>query len=93
MIRIVKLTFKPDNLQDFLDFIEPYCSKINSVKGCHGVQFLSDISNPHIFFTYSKWETELDLENYRQSELFQHVWTTVKQWFGDRPQAWSLNIL
>lgn len=93
MIRIVKLTFKPEHFQDFLEFIEPYRLKINEVEGCHGVQFLSDMSNPHIFFTYSQWDNEESLDAYRQSELFQHVWTTVKQWFGDKPEAWSLNNL
>jgi quinol monooxygenase YgiN len=93
MIRIVKLTFKPENFQDFLVFIEPYRPKINAVEGCHGVQFLSDITNPYIFFTYSRWDNPEALEAYRQSELFQHVWSTVKQWFGDKPEAWSVEQL
>lgn len=91
MIRIVKLTFKPEHIQDFYDFIAPYRAKINAVDGCQGVQILQDIANPNLIFTYSNWDREESLDTYRQSELFQHVWTTVKQWFGDKPEAWSMD--
>jgi quinol monooxygenase YgiN len=90
MIRIVKLTFKLEHIQDFFDFIAPYREKINAVEGCHGVQMLHDKFNPNLIFTYSNWDREESLEAYRQSELFQHVWSTVKVWFGDKPEAWSL---
>ncbi len=46
-----------------------------------------------IFFTYSYWETEDDLENYRQSALFDEVWTFTKKLFNDKPEAWSVNKL
>jgi quinol monooxygenase YgiN len=90
MIRIVKLTFKPEHIQEFFDFIEPYRAKINSVEGCHGVQILQGIENPSQIFTYSNWDREESLEAYRNSELFQHVWSIVKVWFGDKPEAWSM---
>lgn len=63
---------------------------IASSEGCKGVELLRDISNPDIFFTYSKWEDESGLEKYRQSELFNEVWSAVKQWFNDKPEAWSV---
>jgi heme-degrading monooxygenase HmoA len=50
-----------------------------------------DKNNPSIFFTYSFWETEQDLENYRQSALFDDVWTFTKKLFNDKPEAWSVN--
>lgn len=90
MIRIVKLTFNPDKVSDFKEFIAHYRAQIVSFEGCQGVDFLQDKTSPAIFFTYSHWESESALEKYRNSELFHHVWSTVKQWFGDRPQAWSV---
>lgn len=63
---------------------------IASSEGCKGVELLRDISNPDIFFTYSKWEDESGLEKYRQSELFNEVWSAVKQWFNHKPEAWSV---
>jgi hypothetical protein len=40
--------------------------------------------------TYSAWENEEALENYRVSPLFQSIWPTIKPWFSARPEAWSL---
>jgi heme-degrading monooxygenase HmoA len=46
-----------------------------------------------VFFTYSYWETEQDLENYRNSELFDTVWSFTKKLFNDKPEAWSVDKL
>ena len=37
-----------------------------------------------MFFTYSYWETELDVENYRNSELFINVWSSTKLFFKEK---------
>ncbi|MFN7100290.1 MAG: putative quinol monooxygenase, partial [Flavobacterium sp.] len=52
-----------------------------------------DKSNPSIFFTYSYWESEADLENYRNSALFKEVWAYTKAFFNDKPEAWSVDKL
>lgn len=93
MIRIVKLTFKPEHRQDFLDFIETKKSNIRGFEGCISVDFLNDIQQPNIFFTYSHWISEESLENYRKSELFQSVWSQVKQWFDAKAEAWSVEAM
>lgn len=93
MIRIVKLTFKKEHRQDFLDFIETKKDQICSFEGCNGVDFLNDIENPSIFFTYSKWNDTAALENYRKSELFNSIWSQVKLWFDAKAEAWSVEII
>jgi quinol monooxygenase YgiN len=52
---------------------------------------LRDINNPAIFITHSLWDSEEDLNKYRDSELFQSIWPTIKPWFAEKPQAWSLD--
>jgi heme-degrading monooxygenase HmoA len=52
-----------------------------------------DKSNKSIFFTYSYWETEADLDNYKNSALFDEVWTFTKKLFNAKPEAWSVNKL
>ena len=93
MIRIVKLTFKPEHSSDFVVFISNYREQISNFEGCEGVQFLNDKSNPNIFFTYSHWKHESSLEHYRNSELFKTVWSTVKQWFESKAEAWSVESI
>jgi len=63
---------------------------IGNFEGCGGVDLLRDIHQPHIFFTYSKWQNEAALEKYRQSELFQSTWQQVKKLFNGKPEAWSV---
>ena len=41
--------------------------------------------------TLSYWDSERDLEAYRNSELFKDVWGRVKVLFGAPTQALSLN--
>lgn len=93
MIRIVKLSFKENHRQDFLEFLELHKEKIRNFPGCGAVAFLNDLSDPTTFFTYSHWDSEDALETYRQSDLFKTVWSQVKQWFDQKAEAWSVEEL
>lgn len=93
LIRIVKMTFQPDKVNDFINAFELRKELIGNFEGCGGVDLLRDINQPNIFFTYSKWQNEAALEKYRQSELFQSTWEEVKKLFSDKPEAWSVENL
>jgi heme-degrading monooxygenase HmoA len=58
--------------------------------GCNHLELLNDIKTSNIFFTYSYWDSENDLNNYRDSELFKEVWSKTKVLFNDKPEAWSV---
>lgn len=90
LIRIVKMTFAADKVNDFLAAFNARKQLIGTFKGCAGVELLQDTSDPHTFFTYSRWDHADSLENYRQSELFNTVWAIVKKWFIAKPEAWSV---
>ena len=90
LIRIVKMTFVPEKVNSFISVFHEHKNLIASSTGCNGVELLRDISNPNIFFTYSKWTNENSLEKYRKSELFNEVWSDVKKWFADKPEAWGV---
>lgn len=91
--RIVKMTFKPDTIGLFLQYLPDYQEAIRGSKGCNFLQILQDQNNPCIVFTYSHWDSTNDLDTYRNSALFEKVWGQVRQWFDDKPQAWSLNTV
>lgn len=93
LIRIVKLSFHEDKIPAFLDNFELMKEKIRNAPGNRFLELYQDKNNKSIFFTYSYWETEEDLENYRKSELFYDIWTYTKQFFNDKPEAWSVNKL
>lgn len=92
-VRIVKLSFHQENIPAFLENFEQMKNKIRNAPGNKFLELYQDKNNPCIFFTYSYWETEQDLENYRNSELFYDVWTFTKALFNDKPEAWSVNKL
>lgn len=91
-IRIVKMEFKEEEVAGFLANFETVKSKIRHFPGCQHLKLLRDKNEATLFFTYSKWEHENDLENYRQSELFKGVWATTKPKFRSKAQAWSVDV-
>ena len=91
--RIVKMSFQPDKVEEFKAIFKEKWKLIVGFKGCGHVELLQDKTNPNIFFTYSVWETENDLNAYRDSELFEKVWGKTKVLFNDKPQAWSVEEL
>ena len=92
-VRIVKLTFHEENIPAFLENFNLMKLKIRNAPGNRFLELYQDKSNKSIFFTYSFWETEDDLENYRKSELFNEVWAFTKKLFNDKPEAWSVEKL
>lgn len=88
--RIVKMSFKPENIEDFKHIFKTNWQKIKGFEGCSHVELLQDEHNPTIFFTYSLWQSENHLNAYRHSELFEKVWGATKMLFNDKPQAWSV---
>lgn len=90
-VRIVKMGFYKQNIETFLENFEANKSKIRAFKGCHFLELYRDKNDSSVFFTYSYWETEADLENYRQSEIFKNVWSVTKPLFSIRPEAWSVD--
>ena len=91
--RFVKMTFKPESIQEFVTLFNSKKELIAAVNGCTHVELLQDIDNPAIFFTFSLWNDESFVEAYRHSDLFISVWAKTKVLFADKPEAWSLKGL
>jgi len=90
-VRIVKMSFQPEKIEEFLNNFNSKKEFIRNSPGCRLLELYKDKTNPNIFFTYSYWDTEQDLENYRNSDLFKGVWAQTKVLFNDRPFAWSVD--
>jgi len=90
LIRIVKLTFQENKINEFLKFFDGIKEQVNSFPGCQGMKLIQGIENPCIIMTYSHWNGQEDLENYRTSETFGKIWPTIKPWFSEKPEAWSM---
>ena len=92
-VRIVKMSFEPTKVNDFLTMFNSKKEHIRNFKGCEFLELYRDKQHDNIFFTYSYWDEEQSLHNYRHSDLFISVWTETKQLFNAKPEAWSVDKL
>lgn len=91
LVRIVKLTFKTENISSFETLFEETKDDIRNFEGCSLLELYQAEDHPNIFFTYSYWKNEQALENYRASSFFKAVWARTKPLFDDKPEAWSVS--
>jgi heme-degrading monooxygenase HmoA len=66
---------------------------IRNAPGNRLLELYQDKNNPCVFFTYSYWDSESDLDKYRNSALFDEIWTFTKKLFNAKPEAWSVDKL
>jgi quinol monooxygenase YgiN len=90
LTRVVKLTLDPNLIPDFKQVFSAHKQHIAQMTGCLSLQGFQDNKEPHIFFTISQWENEHALDNYRYSDFFKTLWTTVKPMFTAKAMAHSL---
>ncbi|TPE44249.1 putative quinol monooxygenase [Pontibacter mangrovi] len=89
LIRIVRMTFKPEKTEEFLEIFRNSKDRIRAFEGCNHVELLQDLHQPNVYSTYSLWDSEEHLNAYRGSELFGQVWPATKTLFAAKPEAWS----
>ena len=87
--RIVKLTIDPSKKEEFISIFKNNNHHIKACEGCIGVELLQDEKYNNIFFTYSHWEKEENLNSYRKSEIFGVIWKATKATFCALPEAWT----
>ena len=85
------MRFKQEKVKDFIDHFESVREKVENQPGCSLVILYQDKKDSNLFFTYSNWDRESDLDTYRNSDFFKEVWQQTKQLFDGKPKAWSIN--
>ncbi|MBC3540306.1 putative quinol monooxygenase [Rufibacter sediminis] len=89
LIRVVRMTFQEEKVEAFLDIFRASQDKIRTFPGCQSVELLQDYHVPHVYSTYSLWDSDDALNRYRKSELFGSVWKPTKALFAEPAQAFS----
>ncbi len=87
------MSFEPEQVEAFLSVFENSKQLIAASPGCHYLELLQTPDTPSVLFTYSFWENEEALNNYRHSDLFKTTWAKTKVLFNDKPQAWTVRSL
>ncbi|ALJ00170.1 putative quinol monooxygenase [Rufibacter tibetensis] len=89
LIRVVRMTFQEGKVPAFLEIFNASRTKISAFPECRSVELLQDYHLPHVYSTYSLWDSDEALNNYRSSELFGSVWKPTKALFAEPAQAFS----
>ncbi len=88
------MVFRESEVDNFKQLFEESKDQIRTFPGVMHLELLQeDSALKNVFFTYSYWQSEEDLENYRHSALFQAVWGKTKPLFKEKAQAWSTKRL
>ena len=92
MKRIVKMKFRKESVETFLNLFESVKFKISGLEDCHSLELVQAFDE-QTFFTISIWENEEALNAYRNSEMFKETWTVVKTLLEIKAEAWSTDSL
>lgn len=93
IIRLVRMTLRPEAQAAFLEHFDASASEIRAFPGCTHLELWQDTRFPNILTTYSHWESPEALERYRRSDLFRETWKEVKPLFAAPPVARSHTVL
>lgn len=93
LIRIVRMTFRPDAVDAFLRIFEQTAPAIRNFPGCRHLELWQDRDAGNVLTSFSHWISEDALERYRNSALFQETWAGVTPLFDARPVAHSHKVL
>lgn len=88
--RIVRMHFREERIEDFLQLFRQTYPRIRHFEGCTFLELHRDADMPGVFCTISRWQGPEYLEQYRQSELFRDTWAVTKSYFAGKPQAFTL---
>jgi autoinducer 2-degrading protein len=91
--RFVKLSIQEEHCQTFIDIVKKVQPLILRFGGCTFLQLVQDLDQPSKFMTFSHWDSEADLDSYRNSELFIGFWKQVKPLFSEKAEAWSSSVI
>ncbi len=61
--RIVKMNFRPEEVENFLTIFHQSKDKIRHMPGCKHLELWNSQSDASIYYTYSIWDSEDDLNN------------------------------
>ncbi len=90
IVRIVRMFFKPESVEAFQAHFESIKHLVRNFDGCTFLELYQDPQNPTIMMTFSHWESEEHLEQYRLSETFAKIWADTKPFLAEKTYAFSM---
>jgi heme-degrading monooxygenase HmoA len=84
------MVFREEKIPHFERLFAERKDRIRGFDGCKHLELWQDEKDSRIFFTYSVWESEMNLDHYRFSSFFKETWSLTKALFDAKAEAWTL---
>ena len=92
ILRLVKMHFRPEETDRFLEYFESIKDTIQEMPGILNLKLYQDEGDKNIIFTHSTWLNEKYIEMYKTTPEFAQIWPYTKSLFASKPMAWSLKL-
>ncbi len=90
ILRVVKMKVETKKLDAFDLFMSNLHDEKLKLPGCLHFDYFHEKKNRNIYYTYTIWENEKYFKQYKKSELFKEVVSTLKSLCLEQPQAWTI---
>jgi quinol monooxygenase YgiN len=90
VIRIVRMHFRADAVESFLNTFNHSKESIRNFPGCTHMELWKDIRALNTFVTISHWTSPDALETYRNSPLFYGIWSKTRPLFSAKAEAFTV---
>ncbi len=90
ILRVVKMKVEDVKVDAFELFMNNLHDEKLRLQGCLHFDYFHEKKNKNIYYTYTIWEAEKYFKQYKKSELFKEVISTLKSLCVDEPQAWTI---
>lgn len=91
--RLVKMTFRSDAINTFLELFEKKKQLIRDFPGCNHLELWQDLHDPSICFTCSRWETQMRWSNTGILPFLKIPGKPQNSYLLKKPRAWSVEIV
>ncbi|MBK9270619.1 MAG: antibiotic biosynthesis monooxygenase [Saprospiraceae bacterium] len=91
--RFVRMYFTDRGAEEFVELFNQSEAVIEKFNGCMSVSLMRDPIHTNQFLTYSIWQSEEDLNAYRDSDFFRETWAKTKSLFDKKAEAWSMQLV
>ncbi len=90
ILRVVKMKVDLRKIDAFKLFMDNLHDEKLRLAGCLHFDYFNERQNPSIYYSYTIWEHEKYLKQYKKTEFSKEVLQTLRDLCVEEPQAWTI---
>ena len=91
IIRVVKIPIKDASINSFIKRIPIISNEVRRVSGCIHNDIFRDKMKENIFYSYTIWNSDEDIEKYLGSQYYKDIWGDLWDYFEGTPKSWKID--